>query len=233
MPTFYDEMNHLFEEKSKRRDFSKTSYKDTGTQTEANKCISSGEDYDDSSSSNSHKNSNQNLNDSLSTRQHNNLILKHQLTRDSGIDSDTNVHQKRTHSKPRVSNVSEEMPLLKDTNRSSDAASRQLSVLKTHVIKTSFSSTRDNSVDHDFRGISSHSLDDSDNLNSHSNSSSNEIINSERDDIMIGLFSRNVAEDDENALNVEEDKYKHDKKLTSPSGSFDMAASRRMLFKSN
>ena len=75
----------------------KPSYNEMSTQTETTNFLiksgSSGEEYDDSSSL-SINSQETNLKTVNSSRKHNHLILRHQLTRDSGIDSDTNLQQK-------------------------------------------------------------------------------------------------------------------------------------------
>jgi hypothetical protein len=213
----------------------KPSYNEMSTQTETVNFLiksgSSGEEYDDSSSL-SINSQETNLKSADSNRKHNHLILRHQLTRDSGIDSDTNLQQKFLKNTP---NENEERLTLKNEKKTTieeissfnlTYTKRHLNLLKSNLIKSSFSSTRDNSIDQE--SISSENLNDSG-----SNS------NGDRDDMMVKVFSRNVIDDEENSLNRKETPFNpfsddsFEKKLTNSNDSFDMASNRRQLFKSN
>ena len=171
----------------------KHSLNEMGTQTEpceyacGHKIGESSEEFDDTSSSSNNAyqaTSDCSLERNLIDLRHihakkKNLVLKHQLTRDSGIDSDTNLQ----HRVVGVESQQADKDLSADTEKKTATTSidelaslnltctkRQLSVLKSHVIKTSFSSTRDNSMDQDFGEVNSASLDD---LNENENASTN------------------------------------------------------------
>lgn len=213
----------------------KPSYSEISTQTEAcntfrMKSGSSGEEYDDSSS----LSINSQETKSISNRKQNHLILKHQLTRDSGIDSDTNLHQKITKPSNNEAFLNSEKKTIDEISSFNlTYTKRHLNVLKSNLIKSSFSSTRENSIDQE-----SVSIDDSENLNENT-SNSNDILNGDRDEIMVNVFSRNVVDEEENDLNCKSTAYTHfsdesfEKKLTTSNASFDAASNRRLLFKSN
>jgi hypothetical protein len=149
-------------------------------------------------------------------------ILKHQLTRDSGIDSD-NAQQKLIRPKKQIvlSNREDNSAEKEDLNERRGSAGlstvsstkRPSSGIKSLTIKTSnnnseqansspsklyilSSSTRDSSMD--FGEPNSSSLEDLgiDNSNSNSNSHSNDLVD-EDDEIMLNLFKRNVRDEDD------------------------------------
>jgi len=117
------------------------------------------------------------------------ILLKHQLTRDSGIDGDQMQHTfKSTETIPELRSSTSQSET-KTSQRSKECQARKGKLL---------SSTRDNSMDQEY-------------ANESTSSDLNESLLAE--DIMVNLFNRNVLDDDEeeqvdydhlNELNVED-----------------------------
>ena len=199
----------------------------TQTQTTVSSCSSIGQDSEEFEENSCSPTRNQLSSDSLSTNtfelklvKKKIPILKHQLTRDSGIDSD-NAQQKLIRPKKQIvlSNRDDNSGEKEDSDErrgsvglaTVSSTKRPSSGIKSLTIKTSSnneansspsklylmsSCTRDSSMD--FGEPNSSSLEDLgiDHSNSNSNSHSNDLVD-EDDEIMLNLFKRNVHDDDE------------------------------------
>ncbi len=178
------------------------------------------------------------INNNISKLKKDGFILKHQLTRDSGIDTDnhqisssniscraqqifstTNKKSNEDEYIEKPSEIYHPIKSLNTTIKSNTKRPSSLTIKTTTDIKNQYISfTRDNSID--------------------------EIENSEHDDIMVNLFNRNVVDEDEMSDNVkleesETDYYKlstneeefNMKSISNSNSSYDIASNKRKIFK--
>lgn len=169
------------------------------------------------------------------------FTLKHQLTRDSGIDTDNNQvnfsnissraqqifsnSSKKSNEDENIEKSNEQLNPIKSSStivKTSAKRPNSLTIRTTTDIKNKFissTSTRDNSID--------------------------EIENSEHDDIMVNLFNRNVIDEDEisenlkleeesepdcDKLSTNEDEFNM-RSISNSNSSYDVASNKRKIFK--
>jgi hypothetical protein len=168
------------------------------------------------------------------------FTLKHQLTRDSGIDTDNNQayfsnissraqqifsnSSKKSNEDENIEKPNELLNPIKSSSTTVKTSAKRpssLTIRTTTDIKNKFissTSTRDNSID--------------------------EIENSEHDDIMVNLFNRNVIDEDEisenlkleesepdcDKLSTNEDEFNM-RSISNSNSSYDVASNKRKIFK--